>query len=80
MDSLSKLRWRCRRGMKELDAILNRYLEQVFPQADPQEQALFIELLDEQDPELWNYFLGRTQAPRADLQQLVEKMLAQPIV
>ncbi len=79
MDSKSKLRWRCRRGMKELDVILNRYLNNHFEQADEQEKHLFIELLDATDPDLWNYFLGRAQAPRSDLQKLVEKLLEEPI-
>jgi antitoxin CptB len=28
MTELSRLRWLCRRGMKELDVVMSRYLEQ----------------------------------------------------
>jgi len=28
---LGKLRWRCRRGMKELDVLLARYVDERFP-------------------------------------------------
>jgi len=28
MQDLGKLRWRCRRGMKELDVLLSRYVEE----------------------------------------------------
>jgi len=34
MSKLSQLKWRCRRGVKELDLILNTYLEQYYENAD----------------------------------------------
>ena len=34
-DRLARLRWRSRRGMRELDALLMAYLEQAFPAATP---------------------------------------------
>lgn len=55
-----RLRWRCRRGMKELDVLLERYLENDFPGADDQEREAFEALLDCQDPELMAFFTGRT--------------------
>jgi len=48
----SKLRWRCRRGTKELDALTTRYLEHFYENATPDEQSAFAELLTLQDPEL----------------------------
>ena len=55
----ARLRWRCRRGMKELDLVLLRYLERDFPQAAPEERAAFARILDLQDPELFGYLVGR---------------------
>ncbi len=49
---LSKLRWRCRRGTKELDTLTMRYLEHFYADADQHEQCAFVELLALQDPEL----------------------------
>ncbi len=46
------LRWRCRRGMRELDAALLAYLENHFDQAPLSEQRAFCDLLDIPDPEL----------------------------
>jgi antitoxin CptB len=49
---LSKLRWRCRRGTKELDTLTTRYLDFFYEDADQSEQSAFAELLTLQDPEL----------------------------
>jgi antitoxin CptB len=44
--------------MKELDLLLQPYLEQRYPSADDEEKADFRRLLDEADPALWQYFTG----------------------
>ena len=53
-----QLQWRCRRGMRELDLPLQRYLEQAFETAGPTMQAAFVRLLDETDDALWRYLYG----------------------
>jgi antitoxin CptB len=62
---LSRLRWRCRRGMRELDELLARYVERRLPQAGPDERDAFASLLELPDPELFRYLAGRpsTSAP-----------------
>ncbi len=55
----SRLRWRCRRGMRELDVLLSRFLEQVYREASREEQAAFRRLLEMPDPELYGLLLGR---------------------
>jgi len=52
MDELARLRWQCRRGTKELDFLLNRYLETGYLLADQGERALFVELLGMEDDRL----------------------------
>ena len=51
------LRWRCRRGMKELDVLLERFAQQVLPQASPADCRVFAELLALPDPLLAGYLL-----------------------
>jgi antitoxin CptB len=70
-----RLRWRCRRGMKELDILLTRYLDQRFCSASPQEQAEFRGLLDRPDPEIYAYCLG-AERPPAHLAVLIERITA----
>ncbi len=60
---LSRLRWRCRRGMRELDELLARYVERRLPQATPRERDAFASLLELSDPELFGYLAARPPSP-----------------
>jgi antitoxin CptB len=53
-----RLAWRCRRGMKELDLILQDWLARDYPRASPAERLLFAQFLELPDPELARYLLG----------------------
>jgi len=52
MDELSKLRWQCRRGTKELDLLLSHYLENRYQEANAADKHYFLELLEQEDSEL----------------------------
>lgn len=75
---LRRLRWKCRRGMRELDQLLERYLERGWSSASEAERAVFRLLLETEDDRLWHWFMGHAQAPDADLQALVERIRALP--
>ena len=75
--NLSRLRWRCRRGMKELDVVLTRYLEVDYPLAPASERLAFENLLELQDPDLYYYLVGRTALPEDADTAYVLKKLAQ---
>jgi antitoxin CptB len=53
-----RLEWRCRRGMKELDFLLLRYLRERLPAAASGERAAFAEFLELPDPDLVRYLIG----------------------
>ena len=57
MSDESKLRWQCRRGMRELDILLERYLQQHYQEATEKEKAAFRQLLTLSDPALADYLL-----------------------
>jgi antitoxin CptB len=57
--AMARLRWRCRRGMRELDVMLTRYLDRVWPTASPAERDAFAQLIELQDPDLFGYLVGR---------------------
>lgn len=57
-----QLRWRCRRGMRELDVLLERYLRERYPVAPAVEQQAFAALLEAPDPQLLAYVVQR-EAP-----------------
>ena len=71
MSELSRLRWLCRRGMKELDLVLSGYLEHHYPTAGYSEQAGFRKLLELQDPELYNLILGKQMSEDGELAEIV---------
>lgn len=52
------IKWRCRRGMLELDILLKRYLDHHYSSASAQEQALFCRLIELTDPELYDQLMG----------------------
>ena len=56
---LAQLRWRCRRGMRELDVVLERYLQQRYATAPLAEQRAFEALLELPDPQLFAYLVRR---------------------
>jgi antitoxin CptB len=68
---VARLRWRCRRGMRELDVMLGRYLDRVWPGASAAERGAFVQLVDLQDPELFDYLLGRTTPDEVPLRAVV---------
>jgi antitoxin CptB len=71
-----KLRWRCRRGMRELDVLLTRYVDEEYRTAAPEQQEAFRRLLEMQDPVMHAYFLGRETPPDAVLASLIARIAA----
>ena len=71
-----RLSWRTRRGTRELDILLGTWLEESFDGADPARQAAFDELLDEQDPDLWDWVMGHSRPSRVDWQAIIDDIRA----
>ena len=69
---LSKIRWRCRRGTKELDHLLLSYFENHYQDANESERASFEEMLSLQDNVLIEMF--------ADPQHIEDKKWQQIII
>jgi antitoxin CptB len=54
-----RLRWRCRRGTRELDQLLGWWLDHRYSAATPALRSGFTGLLEEQDPQLWDWLMGQ---------------------
>jgi antitoxin CptB len=76
--SLGRLRWQCRRGMKELDFLLERWLDLHYAAADEQRRKAFQRLLEAQDPELVAWLFERERPADAALAALVDELLERP--
>ena len=73
-DSTARLRWRCRRGTREMDLLLLRFLEQDYPRLNAREQSLFGSLLDEADPDIYAWITGQAQPANPDYLPLIGKI------
>ena len=71
-----RLRWQCRRGMRELDVLLMRYMKRDFDTADVTERSAFETLLSLPDPEILDLLTGRCTAQDSRLQHVVERLLS----
>jgi antitoxin CptB len=56
-----RLKWKCRRGLLELDLVLERFLQQKAAGLDTNELHLLNELLDYPDNDLWDIVNGRSE-------------------
>jgi antitoxin CptB len=74
MDELARLRWQCRRGTKELDFLLNRYLDTGYLVADQAERDLFLELLGMEDDLLVGVLMGDLGPNVKEMEALIGKI------
>lgn len=70
----ARLRWRCRRGMRELDVVLQAYLQNCYSQAPAAEQQAFETLLELQDPQLFAYLLGSDAPNDPELMHVIARL------
>ncbi|PPJ43918.1 MULTISPECIES: succinate dehydrogenase assembly factor 2 [unclassified Pseudoxanthomonas] len=75
---LKRIRWRCRRGMRELDQLFGRYLDRSWATESELQRVVFLRLLDCEDDKLWRWFMGYEQCPDAELAALVERIRQLP--
>ncbi|MEW6646962.1 MAG: succinate dehydrogenase assembly factor 2 [Pseudomonadota bacterium] len=66
-----RLVWRCRRGMLELDLLLEGFLQRGYAALNERQQRDFQRLLELPDQELLEYLLGSKQATDGDLAHVI---------
>ncbi len=71
MSELDRVRWHCRRGMLELDLILNRFLDRHLSSLTGDELKRFKEVLEFEDDDLWHVLSGRAEVDDQRLQPIV---------
>ena len=68
----NRLFWASRRGMLELDLVLLPFLENVYETLPEDDKQRFITLLDEQDQDLFGWFLRREDPEDPELKKIVQ--------
>ncbi|MFT3756274.1 MAG: succinate dehydrogenase assembly factor 2 [Pseudoxanthomonas sp.] len=71
---LKRLRWRCRRGMRELDRLFDRWLDNKWKQSSEAERGVFLRLVEIEDDKLWRWFMGYEECADVELAGLVERI------
>jgi antitoxin CptB len=72
-----RLLWRCRRGMKELDVLLERFARRELPASSAEERQTLTRFLELPDPVLVDYLLGQAIPPDPELAGLVSRIAGQ---
>lgn len=70
----ARLRWLCRRGSRELDLLLQGFLERGYPALSSLDKARFRDLLEENDPDIYAWVVGRAKPANPGYQALVDAM------
>ena len=70
----SELRWQCRRGMLELDLLLNGFLDEQYQRLSIDEKDQFKVLLDYPDQTLFDLLMGKMQSSDNEIGLLIKKV------
>jgi antitoxin CptB len=73
-----RLLWRCRRGMKELDVLLERFAREHLATAGRGEREIFARFLELPDPVLVDYLLGGATPAEPEFARLGHCITATP--
>jgi antitoxin CptB len=72
----NRIIWASRRGMLELDLVLESFVRNAYRDLSSEDQARYRALLECEDQELFGWFLGRLRPEDAELAKIVDTVLA----
>ena len=73
---IKRLQWQCRRGMLELDLLLNHFLSHGYAELDSDGRQAFERLLGVEDQILQDWLIGRAVPADAQLTALIARIQA----
>ena len=74
-NQLKALQWRSRRGMLELDVLLEPFTREALVNLSEAEQQAYVRLLECEDPELFSWFMSGARPEDRQLSAMVDKVL-----
>ncbi|MEX2523622.1 MAG: succinate dehydrogenase assembly factor 2 [Gammaproteobacteria bacterium] len=74
MSAQSRLLWRCRRGVKEMDLLLEAFVSRVYPGLGEEEKRQFELFLEETDPDILSWVMGRSEPGNPAYKEFVEQL------
>lgn len=76
MVGCSSLLWRCRRGIREMDILLQRFVEKEYDVLTDQQKNDFEYLLEQPDLEILDWIIGKSNPESEAMQHLVDRIRA----
>jgi len=70
----ARIKFRCRRGMLELDSKLQEFYASRYHQLDSDQKNNFEELLEETDPDLYRWLIGMEEPSAEPFKSLVKQI------
>jgi len=69
---VNRLRWQCRRGMLELDLLLEAFLDAGYEGLDEPDKKAFVDLLGQPDQLLLDWLIGHARPEDGEVGRLVD--------
>lgn len=77
IERVRKLKWLCRRGMKELDILLERFIDIHYQSLADGSWPEFESLLQAEDDVLWDWFQDPAHPQAVAYRELLEQILCE---
>ena len=61
MNTRSRILWRCRRGIREMDILFQGFVDEYYEKLSEKEKQLFEEFQDEADLDILNWVMGKSE-------------------
>ena len=74
-DQIRCQKWRSRRGMLELDVLLEPFTSNILPKLNEQEQLTYVRLLTCEDPDLFSWLMTDARPEDTELSRMVDIVL-----
>jgi len=74
-EEINRMRWAARRGMLELDLVLEPFVQSRFTTLDEADRIRFKDLMLSEDQDLFAWFMRREQPQDRELALIVKKIL-----
>lgn len=78
--SMSALRWQCRRGMLELDLLLNGFLETQYSQLNASQREDFVMLLGYPDQTLYELLMDKMASSNPAIARIVKSIRSSAVI
>ena len=76
---LKRARWRCRRGMKELDVLLERFVRRALDRLDDGDLGALERLLEQPDQDILEWIASSTATPPPSIRRIVMLIRSQAL-